>query len=459
MSRFLYVVLILTTATVSLSVELIEVYKWKYVDFVWRNMEEKTNAINNNQYNPYSCALYDVDKAPDGRVFVTSVRDEGVPASLMTVSNQLGPGGPLLDPYPNWSWYSNENDCNYIISVYRVSILCNHIFVLDCGKIGETKVCPPKLLIFNLEDDMLVKSIEIPPNIAENESGVGLFVTPLAYDPSHCHDINDVTVFMADIEGYGLAIYNGKDFCRVESDFMNATNPNFTINDQSFYLEDGILGLTIINENLFYSSLGGNAIYKMDMCNEKECSELTRSEADKITQLAGTLSGQTAAIASKQCALFFSNIPDNSILCQDATKGFNSTNTVLIVKDSKRLQFASGMKVVNHGTTLMMLTNRFQRVYTSTLDLNETNYRVLGISMEEVREETNCFDSCKYDYDKSDRHEPWRHKYWQRKLWHYFDKRNKLKKYFNHEKYDNKDHKYGKKDDKYDKKHKGNKYF
>ncbi|KAL0131470.1 hypothetical protein PUN28_002774 [Cardiocondyla obscurior] len=122
MSRFLYVVLILTTATVSLSVELIEVYKWKYVDFVWRNMEEKTNAINNNQYNPYSCALYDVDKAPDGRVFVTSVRDEGVPASLMTVSNQLGPGGPLLDPYPNWSWYSNENDCNYIISVYRVSV-------------------------------------------------------------------------------------------------------------------------------------------------------------------------------------------------------------------------------------------------------------------------------------------------------------------------------------------------
>ncbi|XP_011695497.1 PREDICTED: major royal jelly protein 1-like, partial [Wasmannia auropunctata] len=100
---------------------------------------------------------------------VTSVRDKGVPASLMTVSNEIGPGGPLLEPYPNWSWY-NENDCSGIISVYRVSIKCNHMFVLDCGKIGEEAVCPPKLLVFDLENDMLVKQIIIPPHIANNKN-------------------------------------------------------------------------------------------------------------------------------------------------------------------------------------------------------------------------------------------------------------------------------------------------
>lgn len=64
------------------------------------------------------------------------------------------------------------------------------------------------------------------------------------------------------------------------------------------------------------------------MCSKYECSELNKSEANKLTQLAGMISGQTGPIASKCSALFFSNIPETSILCQDATKKFNSTNTV-----------------------------------------------------------------------------------------------------------------------------------
>lgn len=64
---------------------------------------------------------------------------------------------------------------------------------------------------------------------------------------------------MADVEGYGLAIYKGvirrcsksdpQQFCRIESKFMKPTDPNFTIENQSFRLEDGILGLTIIGES------------------------------------------------------------------------------------------------------------------------------------------------------------------------------------------------------------------
>lgn len=66
----------------------------------------------------------------------------------------------------------------------------------------------------------------------------------------------------------------------------------------------------------------------MDICNKQKCSNLNETEADKLTQLAGTLSGQTAPIASEKCAIFFSNIPETSILCKDATKEFNSTNSV-----------------------------------------------------------------------------------------------------------------------------------
>lgn len=31
----------------------------------------------------------------DGRLFVTSVREKGVPANVMTITNEIGEGGPL----------------------------------------------------------------------------------------------------------------------------------------------------------------------------------------------------------------------------------------------------------------------------------------------------------------------------------------------------------------------------
>lgn len=57
----------------------------------------------------------------DGRVFVTLARRPGVPASLNTISDKMGPTGPLLAPYPDWSWHK-KGDCNAITDVYRIAV-------------------------------------------------------------------------------------------------------------------------------------------------------------------------------------------------------------------------------------------------------------------------------------------------------------------------------------------------
>lgn len=49
------------------------------------------------------------------------MRNKGVPASLNTISELKGPGGPLLQPYPDWTW-AKRGDCNGITSVYRVAV-------------------------------------------------------------------------------------------------------------------------------------------------------------------------------------------------------------------------------------------------------------------------------------------------------------------------------------------------
>lgn len=90
-----------------------------------------------------------------------------------------------------------------------------------------------------------------------------------------------------------------------------------------------IVNISIVNIlDLYYTLLAGNSMYKMDIHNIiQNCTNLN-GKIDNLTQLVGRLSGQTAPIASEQCAVFFSNIPETSILCQDATKEFNSNNTV-----------------------------------------------------------------------------------------------------------------------------------
>ena len=57
----------------------------------------------------------------DGRVFVTARRAEGVPASLLTVSDIDGASGKLFKPYPDWSFH-NASDCNNIVNVYRIFV-------------------------------------------------------------------------------------------------------------------------------------------------------------------------------------------------------------------------------------------------------------------------------------------------------------------------------------------------
>lgn len=48
---------------------------------------------------------------------------------------------------------------------------------MDTGKIGETEICPPKLLAFDLADDRLIFKHVVQDNGKETDS---LFITPVS---------------------------------------------------------------------------------------------------------------------------------------------------------------------------------------------------------------------------------------------------------------------------------------
>ena len=54
--------------------------------------------------------------------FVTVPRYKGVPSSLNVISEKIGNGGRLLQPYPDWSW-ANYKDCSGIVSAYKIAVI------------------------------------------------------------------------------------------------------------------------------------------------------------------------------------------------------------------------------------------------------------------------------------------------------------------------------------------------
>ncbi|CAO1340991.1 unnamed protein product [Diamesa serratosioi] len=65
--------------------------------------------------------------------------------------------------------------------------------------------------------------------------------------------------------------------------------------------------------------------------------------------------------------------------CWDSSTDYTPKNIKIILRNEETLQFASGMKVVDSisgDEELWITTIRFQKIYTGTLNKNETNFRI-----------------------------------------------------------------------------------
>ncbi|XP_018401268.1 PREDICTED: major royal jelly protein 1-like [Cyphomyrmex costatus] len=362
------------------------IYKWKYADFTWESNEQKEDAINSGTYNRSAFPLYDVDKAEDGRIFITASRElgPGAPATLATVTDEIGPGGPLLRPYPDWSWH-NSCTCDGIVSVIRVYIRCNHIFVLDSGKIGPDQICNPKLMIFNLKNDMLIKTIYIPFDIASNTTGTGLLTALFVYVPCECtHFLDKMIIFMADVQGKGLVVYDSsaKRMCRVESDYMIPTESFVSIANQKVPYNGGIWSIVTLYDELYYLTNPGMKIYKIKIKSLLKCPN--KKMANELTKVAIKIPNDSGQIASAGHSIFYSDNDGISILGTNVFKKPNA-NTVTLAQNDEKLQAISSLKASCYWNKLIGLSDRFQRFALGTVNLNEINIRYFEMDLTKIQ--------------------------------------------------------------------------
>lgn len=385
--------LLLSSLLISLSLQK-GLYKWKYIDYDWIDNNQAKYYKDNGLYVEDASTPIDTLIA-NGKVFITIPRSAGVPASIGTLNkNKISGGGPVVRPYPNWGWADIRKNCNEtIISVYRIDIdKCGRLWVLDNGKNGDITLCPQKLIAFDLKSNKVVLIKEIPNKYGANSNGTGVLVTPLVITKGK--ECQHLTVYMADISGYGLVIWRGDDnFQRFESPAF-AKDPkasNFDIDNNKFSLNDGVVGLamfigdpdikckTLFCSKLYFSSLCSYDMYHVSV-NSLKSSNSTDLE---IIQDKGDVHFRKVSLAIEHHTMYFSSLEDYSLRKWDVRTKFTNENAKVIKQDKSLLNFVSGLKIMknkvknDHNCTRVYgLSNKYERTAAKKRNTNEINYDI-----------------------------------------------------------------------------------
>nr|AAQ16677.1 major royal jelly protein MRJP1 [Apis cerana cerana] len=417
MTRWLFMVVCLgivcqgTTSSIlrgeSLNKSLSVLHEWKFFDYDFDSDERRQDAILSGEYDYRKNYPSDVDQW-HGKIFVTMLRYNGVPSSLNVISKKIGDGGPLLQPYPDWS-FAKYDDCSGIVSATKLAIdKCDRLWVLDSGLVNNTQpMCSPKLLTFDLTTSQLLKQVEIPHDVAVNATTGKGRLSSLAVQPLDCNINGDTMVYIADEKGEGLIVYHDSDysFHRLTSKTFDY-DPKFTkmtINGESFTTQNGISGMALspMTNNLYYSPVASTSLYYVN--TEQFRTSNYEQNAVHYEGVQNILDTQSSAkVVSKSGVLFFGLVGDSALGCWNEHRSLERHNIRTVAQSDETLQMIVGMKIKEalphvpifdryiNREYILVLSNRMQKMANNDYNFNDVNFRIMDANVNDLILNTRC---------------------------------------------------------------------
>nr|XP_023012025.1 major royal jelly protein 3-like [Leptinotarsa decemlineata] len=399
------------------------IFQWSQVEFDYPSESIRQDDIDSGNFMPGNAVTIDVDIYYPGdngtsKVFIAMPKFQpGVPVALGTVTNKVRNGNPIIAPYPSWDWHTEPTKCktDRIVSVFRVMIdECDRLWVLDTGRVLDEMKCPPQLLAFDLKTNALLHRYEIPSSQIESRS---ILVTPVVEIIDKSNQCHNTFVYLADCQTYSIIVYDlqRQTSWRVTDKTMYPypSYGTYNIKGDSFDLMDGILGMSLSpalsegGRKLFYHAMSSgteNWVYTSDLRNETRFREDPSSSPGIFTtyrKSRGTQSGGEAF--NKDGILFYGLMSDVKIACFNARGEYGYyKSTDIVADDPVTLQFVSGIKVIVNRKgeeELFVLTSRFQRVATGTLNSSEINFRILTGGVDKLLAGTRCRSQLSTKWD------------------------------------------------------------
>ncbi|CAH2106429.1 unnamed protein product [Euphydryas editha] len=317
----------------------------------------------------------------------------GVPATLAWVPRSLPPGvSPVLQAYPDWAWHTagrGDINCTGLISVYRIRAdRCNRLWVLDAGVITSLddfrRVCPPKILIFDMATDRLVRSVYFPRELLRPSS----LLTNIVLDDSrssasrHSSTCDNLFAYITDTVAPGIIVYDGRrdNAWRVTHASMYP-DPDFgeyDIGGEKFTLMDGVVGLTHSPAQglLYYQPLATDRIFSVSTA--VLAAGPPAEGTDLPVNLVGRKSSQGLGIAvdPRDDTIIFSPMTETAIA---AWNPITNSHRVL-AQDPEKLQFCAEVRWVERDNgAVWALSTRFHKYFKRTVSKHEINVRILRV--------------------------------------------------------------------------------
>ncbi|XP_037822063.1 major royal jelly protein 1 [Lucilia sericata] len=344
-----------------------------------------------NFFNPSNILATGLVITEDRFFIATPKLFSGVPSTLNWISRSDYEDSPVLQAYPDWSFATTgrtDFNCSdlVLISVYRLRLdSCNRLWVLDAGISRSLedyeKTCPPKILVFDLKTNQVVRRIDFPQGVLRGESlFTNLIIDETTAKAGTC---DDVFVYISDTVEPGIVVYDSiRDTTWRVSHPAMYPDPDFAqaeiLNDR-FVLMDGIVGITFDAKKglIYFQPFATDRIFSVTR-------EVLRAGPIAINQvlpvkLVGKKSSQGIGIAvTDDGTLIFGPSTETAI----ATWNPNTNEQHILAQDKDHLQFLSDITLSPHDPGYVYaIASKFHRFFLKNLNVEEVNNRIIRIPL------------------------------------------------------------------------------
>ncbi|KOC60606.1 Protein yellow [Habropoda laboriosa] len=376
-------ILLAGLSCVSTTAQILEtVAQWPLLDFALPFDQEFLN-----QYRPENVVPTGIEVTWD-KVFVSIPRlRAGVPSTLNYFPRNIPlESSPQLQAYPSWDWHSagrGDLNCSKLISVYRTKLdRCNRLWVVDSGIMTSidnfTPVCTPKIMVFDLKTDQLVRQYEFPRDALRPNT----LLTNLIIDDTSATTCDDVFLYISDTAGPGLLVFDGATdrSWRVVHATMYP-DPNFSmyrIGNDMFELLDGVVGLAFSARlgTVYYQPLATDRLFSIPT-TALQAGPPAFGEQLPVT-LVGKKSSQGLALAvdPRDDTILFAPFTETIIAAWQP-----QTNKQRIVAFSpEKLQFTAEIRWAEHDNgNIWIMSSRFQKFFRRQVNIRDINIRVMRL--------------------------------------------------------------------------------
>jgi hypothetical protein len=285
---------------------------------------------------------------------------------------------------------------------------------MDSGVIttleNYSPVCPPKILVFDLKTDSLVRTIFLPREVLRPHS----LMTNLLIDyeivgtggggaiyhgpkPQRQQTCDDAFVYLSDSASAAIVVYDVRNDAawRVFHPSMlpHPDYSTYTIAGESFTLPDSVVGIALSPEIgaqkadiygnpiyrrqrvLYYQPFAGLRLFSIPTSVLQTPQE---EDADLQVKIVFEKSSQSAALACDPIdgAVYFNPVTELAIVSLIP----GSRRSHIVAKDPEAMQFSSDILISpNDNYNIWFVTSKFQKYYRQTYDPNTINFRIIRI--------------------------------------------------------------------------------